>query len=349
MSAPDRPTVLIASYLEPEHVDRIRSVDERLRVVYEPDLLRPPRYPADHTGGPFERTPGQEAAWRRRLAEADVLFDFDQTHREDLPDLAPNVRWIQATSAGIGQFVAGMGYDRRMPGTVFTTASGVHARPLADFCLMACLMFCKGLPRMLADQRAKRWERYAGRDLDGQRLTIVGMGAIGTEIARVARTLGMRVSGVKRSVSGLEPADLCADALYPAAALGAALRGAAFLVLVAPHTPETEGMIGAKELAALPPGAVLINIARGPLVDEAALVEALRSGHLGGACLDVFREEPLPPASPLWELPNVFISPHSGSTTERENERITDLFCDNLRRFLDGAPLTNVLDTARLY
>ncbi len=133
--------VLFASYLEPEHVQRISDVGRTLKVVYEPDLVRSPRYPADHTGEPLNRTPDQERRWQQLLGEADVLFDFDQTHREDLPGLAPKVRWIQATSAGIGQFVARMGYIRRMPNTVFTTAGGVHARPLAVFCILSIVMF----------------------------------------------------------------------------------------------------------------------------------------------------------------------------------------------------------------
>ena len=122
-----------------------------------------------------------------------------------------------------------------------------------------------------------------------------------------------------------------------------------YLVLVAPHTGETEGLLGARELGLLPKGAILINIARGALVDEPALVDALRSGHLGGASLDVFTTEPLPPASPLWSMPNVLISPHSASTSDRENARLIDLFCENLRRFLATEPLLNILDTARLY
>ena len=120
-------------------------------------------------------------------------------------------------------------------------------------------------------------------------------------------------------------------------------------MLAAPHTPETEGAIGRAELALLPAGAVLVNVGRGALVDEPALVEALRSGHLGGAALDVFQEEPLPAQSPLWTMPNVLVSPHSASTSDRENARLTDLFCRNLRAFLAGEPLENVLDTARLY
>ncbi|NLE77386.1 MAG: D-2-hydroxyacid dehydrogenase [Chloroflexi bacterium] len=337
-------TVLIASYLEPEHVKRIRQVDPRLRVLYEPELLRPPRYPADHHGQPRERSLQQEARWRSLLAQADILLDFDHTHHEDLPTLAPNVRWLQATSAGIGQFVKAQGYDQRMPKTTFTTASGIHAQPLAEFCLMAMLMFEKGLLRMVQDQARKHWERYAGTDLHGRTLAIVGMGKIGREVARVARAFGMTVIGANRS-----PRTDFLDQFYPLADLHKMLQRAEYLVLSVPHTPFTERMIGQQELAALPKGAILINVARGAVVDEPALIAALQSGHLRGAALDVFAQEPLPPDSPLWEMPNVLVSPHSASTSDRENERITDLFCENLRRYLNGQPLLNVLNTQTLY
>lgn len=342
-------TVLIASFLEEEHVQRIRQVDDRLRVIYEPDLLRPPRYAADHVGGAFERTPEQEARWRGYLAEADILYDFDHTHREDLPELAPNVRWLQATSAGIGQFVRNMSYPTRMPDTLFTTASGVHARPLAEFCILSMLMFSRNLWEIQAQQAQRHWERLAGTDLEGRTLAIVGMGKIGQEVARFAQSMGMTVVGNKRHPRSDDPAARHVERLYGPDELDAMLARAEFLVLCTPHTAETEKMIGARELALLPQGAVIINIARGAVVDEPALIEALRSGHLAGAALDVFAEEPLPAESPLWSMPNVLVSPHSASTSDRENRRLTDLFCDNLRRFLAGEPLRNVLDVEKLY
>ncbi len=341
--------VLIASYLEPEHVVRIRAVDERLNVLYEPELLRPPRYAADHVGQPVARTPAQEDRWRQLLRQADILFDFDQTHIADLPDLAPQVRWVQATSAGIGQFVKRQGYATRMPQTIFTTASGVHAIPLAEFCLMALLMFNKGANRMLWDQQRKHWERYAGTDMRGRTMGIIGMGKIGVEVARLGRAFGLTVIGTKRHVVNIDPASLNLHALYPLAELHTLLKRSEYLVMIAPHTPESEKMLGPEELKLLPTGAFLINIGRGATIDEPALIDALRTGHLGGAALDVFADEPLPPNNPLWELPNVLISPHSASTSDRENERITELFCDNLRRYLAGQPLRNVLNTETLY
>ena len=336
-------TLLITSYLKPEHVERIRRADERLRVIYEPDLLGKPRYAADHTA-PHTRTPADEARWRTLLAQADILFDFDPTHRKDLPDLAPNVRWIQATSAGIGQMVQQFGYATRMPNTVFTTASGVHARPLAEFVVMAVLIHFKGALRVIDHQARRHWERYAGTDLEGRVLALVGLGRVGSEVARLCRAMGMTVYG-----TDLNPAPDAVDRYFEPGQLSAMLPLADVLVVIVPHTPQTEKLIGARELALLPRGAFFINIARGQVVDESALVDALRSRHLSGAALDVFAEEPLPPGSPLWGMPHVLVSPHSASTSDRENGRIVDLFCDNLRRFLNGQPLRNVLDPPRMY
>jgi phosphoglycerate dehydrogenase-like enzyme len=339
-------TVLIASWLEPEHVERIRRVDARLDVLHDPELLAPPRYAADHTGAAFTRTPEQDARWRSLLACAEILFDFDRSSARELPSLAPKVRWIQATSAGIGEYVRRMGYAESMPDTVFTTASGVHAKPLAEFCFMVMIAFHKKLLQSLRDQRNQRWERFAGADLEGQTLVIVGVGRVGSEVARLAQAFGMRVVGVKRSTAGAAPEDLYLDALYGPADLHRALPEAQNLVLIVPHTRETERMIGARELAMLPRGAVFINIGRGALVDESALIDVLRSGHLLGAGLDVFAQEPLPAGSPFWAMDNVIVCPHSASTSYRENERITDLFCINLRRYLDGEPLRNRFDHA---
>ncbi len=349
MSSAESYRLLIASYLEPEHVARIEALDARLEVIYEPDLLPVPRYAADHKGHPLTRSAADEARWRELLASADILFDFDPTHIEDLPELAPNVRWLQATSSGIGQFVARHRYAERMPHTRFTTAKGVHAQPLAEFCILSMLLFGKKLFRIQNDQARKHWERHAGTDLSGRTLVIVGLGAVGMELARLAGAFKMHVIGVKTKIEGLDPRAHQVDELVAADDLHQVLPRAQTLVLIAPHTTASEGMIGAAELELLPAESLFINIGRGALVDEPALVEALRSGHLAGACLDVFATEPLPKDSPLWEMPNVLISPHSASTSERENERITDLFLGNLRRFLDGEPLDNVLDTKRLY
>jgi glyoxylate/hydroxypyruvate reductase len=335
--------LVISTYLEPENVKRIRDVDPRLNVIYRPDLMAPPRYHADHYNIPT-RTPAQEQEWLSILKEADILYDVDPAHQSDLPEVAPKLRWVQSPNAGIGQFVKKMGFDVRMPKTIFTTSSGVHARPLAEFVIMALLLHYKKFMISIRAQTRKDWERYSGADLEGRTLALVGLGRIGSEVARLASALGMHVIGLD-----FQPPAVVIDQFYPLEKLHEMLPQAENLVIVVPHTPQTEGMIGEREIALLPRDAFFINIGRGQVVDEPALVKALQTGHLSGAALDVFAEEPLPPTSPLWEMPNVIISPHSASTSDRENGRITDLFCDNLRRFLDGKPLRNVLIAERYY
>jgi len=349
MSGLSRLNLLIASYLEPEHVARIQAVDPRVNVIYDPGLLRRPRYAADHTGVAVDRPPADEERWRGLLAQADVLFDFDYTNDAELPELASRVRWVHASSAGIGQFVARRRYHERWKGVVFTTARGIHAVPLAEFCAMSMLAVSRGLFLMRDQQERRHWERFAGTDLIGRTLVIFGLGSIGREVARLARAFGMTIIGVKRNVDHEDPAAHGVDELFRAAEFKSVLPRAEFLVLAAPHTKETENVLGVAEFNLLPRGAFLINIGRGALVDEEAMIDALREGRLLGAALDVFATEPLPPDSPLWSMPNVLVSPHSASTSDRENGRLTDLFCDNLRRFLSGEPLRNVLDVERLY
>lgn len=339
--------ILFASYVEPDLVERVRQTVPDIELLYRPDLLRPPRYPADHGGAERARSPEQEAEWRGLLREATILYDFDRTHLDDLPELAPNVHWIQATSAGIGQLVGRQAYADRMPDTIFTTARGVHAIPLAEFTAMSMLMHSRRAGHFRVLQSNKEWERYAATDLEGRTAVVVGLGAVGREVARVAQALRLRVVGIRRNTDSDET--LPVDELAGPDQLMTHLPDADFLILVAPHTAETEGMIGAEQFAALPPGAALINIGRGALVDEAALVASLTSGHLAAAYLDVFAEEPLPISSPLWEMPNVLITPHSASTSDRENGRIIDIFCENLRRYLAGEERLNVLDTVLLY
>jgi glyoxylate/hydroxypyruvate reductase A len=337
--------VLIASYLEPELVDRIGRVGA-VRVRYEPALLPKPRYPCDHIGHPHRRTDDEERRWRGYLAEAEVMFDFDHTNLGELASLIPHVRWIQATSTGIGQLLLRTGLIESP--IVFTTARGIHAKPLADFVLMAILWFAKDGFRMMRDQAARRWSRYTGRDVRGATVGVVGLGSIGREVARVCRAVGMRVVATRRTVRPGE-GERDVDELLPLPELPRLLASADYIVLAVPHTPHTERLIGRRELDTVKRGAVLINVARGAVVDEDALTDALRDGRLGGAALDVFATEPLPADSPLWGMPNVLVSPHSASTVESENARLTDLFCENLERYLRGLPLLNVFDRERLY
>ena len=282
--------------------------------------------------------------WRTLLAQADILFDFDHTHREDLPQLALNLKWIQTTSAGIGQFVKSYGYDKH--GWIFSTASGVHARPLAEYCLMAMLMFVKNYVMMDQLKRTRTWQRFNNTELSKQTVGIIGLGKIGRDIARICKLFGMRVIGSRRSVR--RQVDNV-DRLYAPQQIDEILPQADFLILCTPHTPETDGLLNAKRIGMLKPGAVLINIARGAIVDQEALTKALQDGRLAGAALDVTDPEPLPADDPLWQMPNVFISHHSASTADTENSKLTDLFIRNLHNYLADKPLENLLDFALMY
>jgi glyoxylate/hydroxypyruvate reductase len=344
--ADDRVKVLIGTPLAAGLVERVRAVDPRLDVTFRPDLLGTPRYEADHHP-PAGRDAAQEAEFRALLGETEILYDFDTDTAPHLTAIAPHLRWIQTTSAGVGQAVKRFGLDRT--DVIVTTSSGVHAGPLAEFVMMAILMFTKRYFFLAELKERREFERFCSPSLPGKTLAIIGPGKIGREIARLARPFGLRLTALGRTGRGAE--ELGVDRVYDRAGLHTMLGEADFVTLIVPHTPETEGMIGGAELAAMKRGAVLINIARGEVVDEAALLAALRSEHLAGAALDVFHQEPLPPDSPLWDLPNVIINPHSASTAEGEDERIIEIFCENLRHYLDGRPerMRNVLDKGLLY
>jgi len=338
--------VVITSPLEDELVDTIRAADERLDVIHDPELLAPARYASDHPLPSLE-SDGSRERWEQLLDEAEVLFDFGPLELAPSLGTRPRLRWIQGTSAGVGGLVDRIGLSKSP--VVVTTASGVHARPLAEFAVLAILAFAKELPRLVRDQRDHRWQRYATDEAAGKTVCIVGLGKIGREVARLARALDMRAVGTVRDVRGRLAEDLDVDRLLPTDRLDDLLPHADAVVLSCPLTPQTHHLLDARRLALLKPGAIVINVARGQVVDEAALIGALRSGRLGGAALDVFEQEPLSPDSPLWDLPNVLVSPHSASTVAAESSRIVDLFCENLRRYLAGEPLLNVLDKELLY
>jgi glyoxylate/hydroxypyruvate reductase len=330
--------VLIASPLEAEHVQRIAAVDPRVQVLYAPELLPVPRYQADHhPPSPPELTSAQLGRWRSLLSAAEVSFDFDWCAPADMPANCPDLRWLQASSSGIGQFLRRTGLDRS--DITFTTAAGVHAVPLAEFALTGLLYFVKELPLLAERQAAREWTLYTARQLAGTRVIVVGLGHIGRKVADVFAALGVEVWGVARDRNVRLPA---VTRVADLGTMDELLPGADAIVLCCPLTPQTSGLLDRRRLRLLPRGAVVVNISRGQVIDEGALEEALADGHLGGACLDVTTVEPLPPGSPLWGMRNVIISPHSASTVAGENAALTELFCDNLRRWLDGRPLRNV-------
>jgi len=343
--ASDRVNVLVASPLEPEHAARIEAADPRVSVLYEPDLLPVPRYPCDHTGVARSLSAADLDRWAALRQRADVSFDFDWQAPADMAVNCPRLRWVQGTSAGIGGFLERTG----LTGTplVFTTAAGVHATPLAEFALLGLLYFAKDLPALAHWQRQRHWQRYAVGQLAGRRVLLVGLGGVGRAVARLLAAAGVEVTGAARTPRHRDAPGV-ASFVTPDQ-IGQVLPAVDALVLACPLTEQTRHLISAHELALMRPGAVLVNISRGQVVDEDALIAALSSGHLGGACLDVFETEPLPASSPLWRLDNVIISPHSASTVAAENRLLAELFSDNLQRWLAGRPLRNVYDRAAGY
>lgn len=329
----------------------IEAVDDRLEVRYQPDLLPPLRFPGDHRGvESFHRTPEQENRWRAMMAEAEVLFGLPGDSPEGLADAVrtnTGLRWVQATAGGAGEQVRAAGLTgEELSRVLITRAGGVHAGPLAEFAVLGLLAFTKGLPRLLADKQARRWDHYPMAELAGATVLVVGLGSIGAEVARLAKALGMRVIAVNRTGRTDSP---YVDEARTSRFLGDLLPVAHGVVLTLPLTEETRGMIDAAAISRMHTGAVLVDVGRGGVVDEPALVQALEQGRLAGAALDVFATEPLPPDSVLWDLPNVLISSHTAGLSVRENERIVALFTENLRRYLAGDELISRVHPTLLY
>jgi phosphoglycerate dehydrogenase-like enzyme len=332
------PRVVIATPLEPELVDRLRRVDDRLEIVFEPELLPPPRWASDHIGDPnFERTPDQEARFADLVSGAEIVLGYPREDPEQIAWLvrtAPGLRWVQGTFAGAGQQLAAAGLPREdVERIIWTSSVGIHITPLGEWAMFGILALTKGLPRLEADKRAHRWAHYPVDEVRGTTVLVVGLGEIGTEVARLAEAFGMNVLSTRRNVGDL-------DTLLPQADS---------VVITLPLTDETRGMFDRRRIALMKPGAILVNIGRGPVVEEDALIDALRSGRLRGAALDVFETEPLPRDSPLWDLDNVILSPHTAAQSIHENERIVELFAENLRRYLAGEELRSRIRTDLFY
>jgi phosphoglycerate dehydrogenase-like enzyme len=265
---------------------------------------------------------------------------------------APRLSWVHSATSGVERALTPASRER---GLVVTNARGVFSRPIAEYVLMMILAISRRLPQLLELQRERTWQPLEGAELRDVTVGIVGLGSIGRAVAGLASSFGCRVVAVRRH-SELESAPRSADDEAPTVGelhlarvggpetLPELLAESDFIVLAAPLTPETEDLIDAEALAGVKPGAWLINVARGRLIDERALLRALRDGELGGAVLDTFRDEPLPPMSSFYDLPNVIVTPHTAWSSGRVLDRSVELFCDNLRRFARGEPLLNIVD-----
>jgi len=271
---------------------------------------------------------------------------------------APKLAWVHSATSGVERALTPASRER---GLIVTNARGVFSRPIAEYVLMMILAVSRRLPQLLELQRERTWQPLEGAELRDVTVGIVGLGSIGRAVGALATAFGCRVIAVRRrpssegeSASAHDGDDLSfgeamLDRVGGPETLPELLGESDFIVLAAPLTPETEDMINSETLAMVKPGAWLINVARGRLIDERALLRALRDGPLGGAVLDTFREEPLPALSSFYDLPNVIVTPHTAWSSGRVLDRSVDLFCDNLRRFANGEPLLNVVDPAAGY
>ena len=338
---------MITTRLDGELVDGLRRRHRNVNFTYPEELLPVPRYSGEHR---FPEVGDENVAgrWRELLGSAEVLFHFGPAaFHQSLFELT-DLRWIQAASSGVGQFVHQIGLDCN-PAITVTTARGVHGAALAEFVAMALIYFSRDMPAIEADRKQRHWQRRCGRLIAGQEVAVVGMGSVGREIARLLGLLGAHVTGVVRDEADRSAGDLGVERIVRLSELDSVLETVDAVVLAVPHTEATESLLSATRIALLSSDAVVINVARGAVLDESALTEALLSERLRGAALDVLRAEPLPEDSPLWACDRALVTPHSMSTVEGENQRLCDLFSENLARYESGRPLVNVLDPRRMY
>lgn len=295
------------------------------------------------------------------IARTEVLYT---TGYYPQPEQAPKLRWIQMNTAGMNQ---ALGHSIvQAEDIIVTSTSGIHATNMAHYCLMMMLMFNYQMRAAFELQRKADWpehphDLFTPVDMDRRTVGIVGYGSIGRELARLCANMGMTVLASKRDLSNTaevnsfalegtgDPTGDIPDRFYPAETVASMAKDCDYLVVTTPQTAATEHLVGDEVFEAMKESAVLVNVSRGAIVDEKALITALSSGQIGGAALDVFEEEPLPTTSPLWNLDNVIITPHLSGFTRDYHDKAALVFRENLRRYLENRPLLNQLDRAKGY
>jgi phosphoglycerate dehydrogenase-like enzyme len=330
----DQINVLVCMDFSDEHLETLRAVSDKLNITRQfPDV--------------------PTSAYH----DAEILYTL--RNYPETPDQAPNLKWIQFHFAGMNTII-----DKPIVKDTtieITSASGIHAIPIAEYCMSLLLAWEYQLPLVLNHQKQALWienphEVYRPKTLRGQTLGIVGYGSIARELARLADQFGMKVLATKKNLLGSleddgyieagtgDPTGDIPERIYPSEALNLMVKDCDYLVVTAPLTPETHHMVNAEVIANMKPSAFIVNIARGALIDEEALITALKQKKIGGAGLDVFEQEPLPKDSPLWALDNVILTPHVSGNNTRYHDRAVALFAENLRRYVDNQTLLNRLN-----
>ncbi len=325
--------VALVNSIVPEAIDIIRNVSECIDIVDLSDLTR-----AERKGDK-----SRSAELDRALANAEVVFALKLP--EKFVERATNLKWVQTISTGVDRI---MTPELALSSVIVTNMSGIHEVTMGEFVLMLMLMFVKGAPRSFYQQIEGRFKWFPMDVLTGKTVGIVGFGRIGREVARVSKFFGMKVIATRRTAVEGEVGEN-ADLVLPLARLAELLGQSDFVVLGLPLTDESRGLIGEAAFRAMRPTARLINVSRGGIVDEPALIRALQEKWIAGAGLDVFAVEPLPADSPLRHMQNVIFSPHVSGDIAEYDVYAARLFADNLRRYLSGQPLLNVVDKSRGY
>lgn len=335
--------VLITVNFSDAIMDRLKTISPRLKFIRKPVRAASDIAPE---------------VWKT----IDILYS---TRVLPEPDAAPRLRWVQAHNAGVDHLLS-QALLQSAEDIIVTTVSGIHAPNIAEYTLAMMLAFGHKIPTMLKMQEKADWPENRAdilvpRMLRGSTLGIVGYGSIGRETARIAQTFGMEVLATKRNVKQPQqtgeyniegtgdPEGIHVNRLYPPEALKSMLAECDFVQVTVPSVAANKKLLGEAEFAVMKRHAILINIARGDVIDENALIKALQSGQIGGAALDVFEIEPLPEASPLWKMPNVIISPHIAGNTDHYHEDAAEVFAANLERYLSDQELLNVVDRKRGY
>ncbi|MEV1066136.1 D-2-hydroxyacid dehydrogenase [Streptomyces sp. NPDC050263] len=348
---PGRLRVAVAAPLSEENCARIQELEPRIDLVVDHALLPPMRWPADFAGDPaWQRTPRQQRAYEAALDSADALYgipDVDPAALARTVRANPRLRWVHTMAAGGGGQVkaAGLRTDE-LDRVLFTTSAGVHGRPLAEFAVFGVLAAAKDLPRLIRQQRDHEWSgRWTMGQVSRQTVLVLGLGGIGRAVAAALHALGATVIGTSRGnvdVPGVT------TVVHPDRITEVAPTVDA-VVNTLPGTEATEHLLGKRFFDAVRPGTALVNVGRGTVVDEATLVDALDSGRIGFAALDVFETEPLQVHSPLWDHDRVLVSPHTAALDAAEDRLIAELFAANATHLLDGQSLINRVNTVEFY